>query len=162
MIKEIWKPSVRDGYWISSRGRVWSDISGRVLKPYLNEGYYQIKLGGTKVWKIHRLVCLAFHGNPPLGKSQVNHKDCITTNNWPSNLEWVSAKENGKHAFLNGRINSPVGEHSVNAKYSNKLVELVREQDFSTRGSMKKFANQIDMPLPMVSMIYNYKERKHG
>ena len=47
-----------------------------------------------KNYKIHRLVCEAFHGPAPDGKPVVIHLDEDGTNNAPSNLKWGTQKEN--------------------------------------------------------------------
>lgn len=47
---------------------------------------------------VHRLVCEAFNGPAPSSKHQVNHKNGIKDDNRPSNLEWVTHKENGVHS----------------------------------------------------------------
>jgi len=52
--------------------------------------------------KVHRLVCLAFHGPHPHDKPQVNHGDGITCNNYYKNLEWVTQQENVQHAYDTG------------------------------------------------------------
>jgi hypothetical protein len=43
------------------------------------------------------MVAAAFLPNPH-HKSEVNHKDSDHSNNYASNLEWVSSSENTKHA----------------------------------------------------------------
>ena len=47
-----------------------------------------------KNYKIHRLVCEAFHGLPPDDKPIVIHIDEDATNNRPENLKWGTQKEN--------------------------------------------------------------------
>lgn len=47
-----------------------------------------------KNYKIHRLVCEAFHGPAPEGKPYVLHADEDATNNRLENISWGSQKEN--------------------------------------------------------------------
>tara|TARA_R110000764_G_scaffold225643_1_gene315206 strand:- start:6 stop:446 length:441 start_codon:yes stop_codon:yes gene_type:complete len=55
--------------------------------------YYKIAYRG-KNYKIHRLVCEAFHGKTPVDKPIVIHIDEDATNNAPDNLRWGTQKEN--------------------------------------------------------------------
>lgn len=57
--------------------------------------------GKEKSAYVHRLVAAAFVPNPEK-KRQVNHIDGDTRNNAASNLEWVTAKENIRHAYDTG------------------------------------------------------------
>lgn len=43
---------------------------------------------------VHRIVCTAFHGEPPTTKHVVDHCDTNRANNRPENLRWVSRLEN--------------------------------------------------------------------
>ena len=67
-------------------------------------GYCNIELhkDGKPIMKyVHRLVAEAFVPNPDC-KPQVNHKDGDKLNNHFSNLEWVTASENQRHAIGKG------------------------------------------------------------
>lgn len=63
-------------------------------------GYFECSIRHKKVM-VHRLVAKAFIPNPD-NKPQVNHKDGNKHNNHVSNLEWVTARENIRHAVENG------------------------------------------------------------
>lgn len=90
-------------YQVSNTGLVRSIR----LKPYKvlslsikPNGYVRVTLskGGLDKSKyIHRLVAEAFLPNPE-GKPQVNHKDRNKLNNSKSNLEWMTSRENIRHA----------------------------------------------------------------
>jgi hypothetical protein len=51
---------------------------------------------------VHRLVCLAFHGEPPEGKPFALHNDDDPANNVPGNLYWGDHADNTKDKTLNG------------------------------------------------------------
>jgi phosphoserine aminotransferase len=92
-------------YEISEKAVIRNKKKGKVLKPSIDtSGYYQIhfsKNGKSKKIRVHRLVAEHFIANP-LGKNQVNHIDGNKLNNTSSNLEWVTASENIRHAWKNG------------------------------------------------------------
>ncbi len=84
--------------------RMWP---GKALKQRLSKyGYFRIGLtsddGIRTDHSAHTLVANAFIGTCPKNKSQINHKDCVKTNNRPENLEWCTNSENHKHAYANG------------------------------------------------------------
>ena len=70
-------------------------------------GYLSLHMsqnGEKKYFKVHRLICFAFHPIEGLNEFedyahlQVNHKDKNKTNNHKNNLEWVTSSENMLHA----------------------------------------------------------------
>ena len=77
---------------------------GRILKPINRGPYLAVTLfdeNGPKMHSVHRLVATAFHKNSQ-NKPMVNHKDGNKHNNAASNLEWVTAQENNRHAADTG------------------------------------------------------------
>lgn len=48
----------------------------------------------AKTFKVHRLVCEAFHGPSPFRGAVVMHLDDDPANNRPENLKWATQKEN--------------------------------------------------------------------
>ena len=102
----IWKEIIGiQGCLISEYGDVISP-KGTMLKSYLDKnGYkkYSIKKDGKTLNRVaHRLVAIAFcEGDKTLS---VNHIDGNKSNNHFSNLEFVTIKENIRHAYRVGLI----------------------------------------------------------
>jgi hypothetical protein len=107
------------GYFVDLDGSIWSNKTGPLKKLSTNGGhkYPNVKLyvDGDKIGgDVHRIVCETYHKFPkPNGVTkvewantpdsvkvllkrsfQVNHKDHNKQNFHPSNLEWVTVKEN--------------------------------------------------------------------
>lgn len=129
---EIWRPIEGfPGYEVSSLGRVWSFRTttaqntkhgrerGLVADRY---GYKTVRLhrnGYAKCCTVHRLVASAFLPNPR-NCPQVNHINCIKTDNRVDNLQWCTAKENTDHLVLAGC--KPKGEHHGMARLTDQDV----------------------------------------
>jgi hypothetical protein len=58
-------------------------------KPNEKTGYMEIASA-----RVHRIVALAFHGEPPTKEHVVDHIDTNKRNNRPENLRWVTRLEN--------------------------------------------------------------------
>jgi hypothetical protein len=104
-----WRPIPQfEHYLISKSGTVFNQRTNRIKRPGLDyKGYLRIRLidgkkhAATK--KVHRLVAQAFVE----GYSedlQVNHKNCIKSDNRFANLEMATQSQNTKHAWDNGRM----------------------------------------------------------
>ena len=110
MKNEQWRPVRGFPYDVSNAGRVRNAKTGLVLcQGKGSNGYLALHLGRAVQFRVHRLVAEAFLPNPE-GKAHVNHRDGTRSNNAVSNLEWVTASENHKHAhaFLPRKVHSKV------------------------------------------------------
>jgi hypothetical protein len=93
-----------NNYIINENGVILNKKTNKIVKgwkhqsshnQYLRVGLYK---NGNRYKKfIHELVLLTYVGDKPI-KKQVNHKDKNTFNNSLSNLEYVTASYNIKHA----------------------------------------------------------------
>ena len=109
---ENWKTvSDNPNYLVSDTGRIRRIGSDKDHSVQKKDGYLITQLyqdGERKHVRVHRLVAKEFIPNPD-NKPEVNHKDGNKTNNSASNLEWVSKKENCRHAWDNGLVNPSYG-----------------------------------------------------
>ena len=113
-MQELWKPvpGYEKLYEVSDNGRVVSKRTGKLLAPnMMNHGYVCVHLysGGKRtrtVKTIHQLVAQTFIPNPR-NCQEVNHKNFLRQDNRAENLEWVTRKENVRHALAAGRRVKP-------------------------------------------------------
>lgn len=112
-------------------------LKGKMLKTHLNSsGYPVLRLsnltnGKREMVRLHRLLAEHFIPNPE-HKPEVNHIDGNKANFTLSNLEWVTPKENRKHAWdagLRTRKHLPIhyGENKVNAKLTRYKVKEMKK-----------------------------------
>lgn len=133
---EIWRPVCEGFYEVSDHGRVrrvkrplhrGRGQVGRLLAIQTRrDGYHVVPIwihGKVKNHMVHRLVAEAFIGLRPDGLF-VNHKDGVKKNNRPSNLEYVTNKQNQEHAALHGL--SASGERNGSAKLTEEQVREIR------------------------------------
>lgn len=75
-------------------------VPAMVMRTFVSRatGYMQVALL-TKRYSVHRLVAMAFLGEPPTKKHMVNHKNGVRHDNRVENLEWCTLSENIKHAY---------------------------------------------------------------
>lgn len=117
-------PAEFNGYLIHPDGRVWRPemvrvrrdgiarthragwVSTRTRRAPKGEGggYVYVDLwvdGRRQTWLLHRLVATCHVPNPDR-LPQVNHRDGVRSHNCASNLVWVTASDNQKHAYREG------------------------------------------------------------
>ena len=145
-------------YEVSEEGNI---INLKKNKALINvsAGRYLVVLlyknNKRKMYYVHRLVAEAFC-EKLVGKMQVNHKDLDRYNNYYSNLEWVSAKENVMH-FVSSEKYKPrtyTEKQKQEAKVRNykKVICLETNKIFD---SMGHFANYKGVSLGQVSQKLN-------
>lgn len=139
-MSETWKPipSV-PGYLASSLGRIMR-AAGSIQMPmggtrrvgglrtlkrdhngYMLFGIYRD--GKSVNVSVSRSVCEAFNGSPPEGAEHCDHIDRVRDNNVPSNLRWVSHRENMANAGARR------GEGRPEAKLTETDVLAIRASD---------------------------------
>ena len=107
-------------YSVSTYGRIKKNSNNKIMKPSVKpNGYRQINLftgdGRRKKEYVHRLVAITFIPREN-HNTEVNHIDRNRNNNYLSNLEWVTRKENVEKsskpkAILVFRSGEYVGEY---------------------------------------------------
>jgi hypothetical protein len=91
-------------YLVYDNGDIYSIKRKKFLKHVVNaSGYCYVSLCNSNGKQNHYVhVIVAKHFLPQEGgKNVVNHKDLNKTNNYASNLEWVTSSENRIHAHIN-------------------------------------------------------------
>lgn len=74
----------------------------------------------------HRLVALAFHGQPLYGKTEINHINGIKDDNRPENLEWVTRSENERHKHDTLGATGPRGEKCARSVLTEQNILDIR------------------------------------
>lgn len=137
----LWRPinlstygATADKYRISPYGLIIND-RGFVYTGHLsNDGYNKISIAISTSSEnknhlhiaVGRLVALTFIPNPE-NKPQICHLDGIKINEWISNLQWATGKENVRHSFENGTSNTHPGSSNGNSRYMEDQIKKACE-----------------------------------
>ena len=115
--------------FITKEGKVFGPRGER--KVFDNgAGYKQITYlenGKMKAKTVHRMVAEVYLGESDL---EVNHIDCDKNNNNISNLEYVTRKENMRHAVNNKLLKNRdmSGNKNPNNKITSKTMNEIRKK----------------------------------
>lgn len=128
-------------YYVTKDGKIWSDHSKKFISSREDkDGYLKVRLAcedfksGRWTVSLHRIVLSTFSPVENMDFLQVNHIDGNKKNNSLDNLEWVSCKENIKHACQNG-LRATV----------NGAAKLTAEEVHSICKQLEKGASNIDL-----------------
>ena len=116
-------------YIIYEDGTIKSLLTGKLITKRIGpKGYYQVNLcinKKCKTFMLHRLIASLFIDNPN-NLPCINHRDGNKLNNVLSNLEWITHKGNTQHAFAMGLIHSAKGKGTLNGKFTEDDVRVIR------------------------------------
>jgi hypothetical protein len=144
------------GYWVSSAGEIRGP-SGKIRKQQVNihrNNYRQFGVrqpdGKARSVKVHRLVCLAFHGPQPSSAHEVAHNDGDPGNNTAANLRWATRSEN--HLDKRRHGTSAQGERSGRARLTDVQVLAIRQR-FADGESQSEIARSLGIGLHLVWQV---------
>lgn len=158
-----------DRYAVSNMGRVkrvkfnrYTRQGEYLLIPQMNKhGYLHITFSPRTKVRVHRLVCVAFHGEPQDGQTDCNHIDFDRTNNRADNLEWKTRKENLHHSKNVGRDNK--GERNGQAVLQSDQVRQIKHLLATTNmkhGDIGALFGVTDAAIQQINVGRNWKHIK--
>lgn len=155
-------------YAVCDTGNIWGHRQSKYLKPWLiGHGYEMVMLYKDKKpskYLVHRLIAQVFIPNPE-NLREVNHKNANRRDNRPENLEWVSSKENKRHAIALGLYknlgkNTPKGSNHPCSKLTEEQVVQIRSR--VARGEFKRaLAREYGVSDSLVRAIVTGRTWKH-
>jgi hypothetical protein len=170
------------GYRVGSDGSVWTRLklahygpgngrgtravvgeSWRRMKPTTrgNRGYSLVTLhrqGRRKGMLVHRLVLLAFVGEPPDG-TEACHGDGNRANNALANLRWDTRTSN--HADKHKHGTDRLGEKTPTSKLTAATVLEIRARYAAGGITQRRLAAEYGIHFSNVSAIINRKSWAH-
>lgn len=155
-------------YFADSFGNIWSSKSGTLKKMTLHlwkaDGYFVVQIGGRKnryTEKVHRLVCKAFHGEPPKDKNMAIHFNGIRTDNRPENLRWGNNSENMLDRRRHGTHEELKGIKNGRAKLTEADVILIRYIKSNYKTTNEDIALFFNVNASRISNIAHRRSWKH-
>ena len=163
-------------YFVDTLGNVVAFPKGKrsidgdkynVLKQQIKRGYATVNLynnGKMKTFSVHRLVAEAFLDNPN-NLENVNHKNGIKLDNNVENLEWMSGKDNTRHAFGNNlggfRDRALKQLEKINSRHYSK-IELIKNDVSFTFANTQEVADFLGVKRASVAdAIKHNKKLRH-
>lgn len=132
MTEEIWIPIQGFSmYEASTNGRIRSMIKFEpaIIKAEIDkDGYHQHRLkdddGVMRKISAHRIVAMAFNGEPFKDGLVVCHNDGIRSNNVPDNVRWATQKENIHDKIAHGTWQQ--GNKHPNSKITEDIAREIK------------------------------------
>ena len=135
-MKEVWKDlkGFEGKFKISSTGIILNKNNNAKVKTRISkDGYVYVSLYYNKksyIKTLHGLVAKTFINKDDNNNLEVNHIDGNKLNNNIDNLEWITHKDNIKHAW-NNKLFEPVREASRRYGKDNPFAKSVIQYDLN-------------------------------
>ena len=120
-------------YAVSNLGNVrretpgYHKAAGDLVPQRITHGYAYVSLyseGTVYSRRVNRLVCIAFHGDPPHPDYHAAHNDGIRANNVASNLRWADRSSNMMDKHIHGTM--PTGDRNGARLHPERLARGAR------------------------------------
>lgn len=159
------KRELKYDYYITEDGKVYSDISKKFLRIYLDkDGYEKVCLMSTDnkrhAYSVHRLVLENFFPVSNMKELQVNYKDGNKENNRLSNLEWCTASENNKHKYAL-KLATQKGEKNNGSKLKESEVLAIIQLLLEKKHTQKEIGNLFGVSADCVGSIKRKQNWKY-
>ena len=163
----------RNYYSVSNTGLVRNNETGKILTPEIGKDNYRriamrVKLGktntSTRKIHIHKLVALAFLGEPENVKMQADHIDRDRANNNVENLRWLSGAENCRNRAICGRQkrNGKLWFDGEKVYFSEKdLEKFCRNRESLEEYSYDMYLQRLEIEDSLVFEDEKWKEIQH-
>ena len=148
--------NIKQKYGITEDGHVINMETKEIKSTRIHRGYKTLKLdlldGDRKNYMIHRLVALAFVDNPQPDKfNQINHIDGNKENNHFSNLEWIDALGNARHAQANNLTKTADLEKRKKRLTKEQMLLILSKLDNGS--SARSIAREFDITVGTAARI---------
>lgn len=152
---------------VSEFGDLRTKTTRRVRRGFIDrDGYvrYCVTMcDGKKTQRTaHRLVAIAFHGEPRCDKMHAAHIDGSKLNNHHSNIKWATPRENIHDRDKHGL--GVKGDRNGRALLTENDVRNIRRRlmpNSSGKNSAKSIALEYDVSVSQVHSVYRGKTWKH-
>lgn len=162
---EVWKPIIDfPHYEVSNCGRIRRKFGHRCRKPHVmrayktKSGHFRVCLcekGITRNVFVHRVMALAFLGQPVNGKIMAAHNDGNPANNALANIRWATPAENTADRVSHGT--DMRGEAIHQSKLTAAQVRYIKE----TLRTGYALAKELSVSQSTISAIRTGKWWKH-
>ena len=145
----------------SHKGRIIRQVPSGTKGAYL---YVGLSTKTDTKFGVHRLVALAFHGDPPSPAHHAAHNNGKSQDNRASNISWKTPAENNADKKLHGTDNHYGGMHGSEhhkAVLTEAVVHDIRSKLTGKRGELTRIAVEYGVHVSTIWRIRNGKGWTH-